>query len=298
MLEKKILTWENLLKRGFVEPSKCVLCGLKEETVKHLFVECNFTKDIWFYLQKELNYKGNWEGGQAIECFLNWIKQKDNVKELPCYLCWEIWKHRNLVNFEDCFPNRVRVCNNILQYLGDTKNLGDKKFSIDAKDRRIDRPPILDWDLTVGFFYGASQERGSKCGVGAMIKCPLIGTFRLKMNYGRGTNTKGELLALWCILYFACIKKINRIQLVGDSKITIDWFTNVNDLQVISLQPWISRIRELNERFIQLKAQHIYRSYNKEVDLLPKYVLLLDEDGIYYAEGNDGNAANFIRLNV
>jgi hypothetical protein len=73
MLEQNILTWENLSKRGFVGPSKCVLCGLKEETVKHLFVECKFTKDIWFYLQKELNCKGNWEGGQATEFFLNRI---------------------------------------------------------------------------------------------------------------------------------------------------------------------------------------------------------------------------------
>jgi ribonuclease HI len=108
--------------------------------------------------------------------------------------------------------------------------MGDTKFSFVAKDSRIDRPPLLDWDMTVGFFDGASQDRGSKCGVGAVIKCPLIGTFRLKMNYGWGTNTKGELLALWCILYFAFFKKINRLQLVGDSKMIIDWFTNDNDL--------------------------------------------------------------------
>jgi ribonuclease HI len=105
--------------------------------------------------------------------------------------------------------------------------------------------------LTVGFFDGASQERGAKCGVGAVIKCPFLGTFRLKMFCGNGTNTKGELLALWCILYFACYKKINRIQLVGDSKIIIDWFTNDNNLQVISLQPWMSRIRALSGRFVR-----------------------------------------------
>jgi hypothetical protein len=52
MLEQKILTWENLLKRGFVGPSKCVLCGLKEENVKHLFVECSFTKDIWYIYKR------------------------------------------------------------------------------------------------------------------------------------------------------------------------------------------------------------------------------------------------------
>jgi len=94
------------------------------------------------------------------------------------------------------------------------------------------------------------------------------------MNCGNGTNTKGELLALWCILYFACYKKINMIQLVGDSKIIIDWFTNDCNLQVISLQPWMSRIRALSGRFDQIKAQHIYRIYNKKVDELSKKSLL------------------------
>jgi hypothetical protein len=41
----------------------------------------------------------------------------------------------------------------------------------------------------------------------------------------------------------------------------------------------------LSGKFQQLKAQHIYREYNKEVDQLSKEALLLDEDGIYYAVG-------------
>lgn len=31
--QKKILRWENLLKMGFVDPSKCHLCDLQEETM-------------------------------------------------------------------------------------------------------------------------------------------------------------------------------------------------------------------------------------------------------------------------
>jgi hypothetical protein len=67
------------------------------------------------------------------------------------------------------------------------------------------------------------------------LKCPILGTYRLKMNCGKGKNTKGELVALWVILFFAYIKQVSRLQLVGDSKVIIDWFTNENNLQVISL---------------------------------------------------------------
>jgi hypothetical protein len=94
----------------------------------------------------------------------------------------------------------------------------------------------------MAFFYGASQERGTKCGVSAIIKCTILGTFRLNMSCGYGTNTKRELLTMWCIFHFACYKKINRIQIAGDSKIIIDWLTNDNNLQVISLESWMSRI--------------------------------------------------------
>jgi hypothetical protein len=143
MLEHKILTWENLVKRGFLGPSRCVLCGNNEENVSHLFVECSFTKDIWSTIQKELKLESAWEGGKIVDCLQNWIRKRENWKEIPCFICWEVWKHRNLVIFEDRPPNRVRVCNSILQDLGETK------VSYSTKVSRIDRPPILDWDLAV-----------------------------------------------------------------------------------------------------------------------------------------------------
>ena len=45
--QKKILTWENLLKIGFVGPSKCHLCGLQEEMMEHLLNHCPFTSILW-----------------------------------------------------------------------------------------------------------------------------------------------------------------------------------------------------------------------------------------------------------
>jgi hypothetical protein len=164
MLEQRILTWENLVKRGIYGPSRCVLCGNDEETVYHLFVDCSFTKDIWFTIIKDLKLTNNWEGGQIVECLQNWIRKELNWKEIPCFICWEVWKHMNLVIFEDHPPNLIRVCNSILQDLGELKSPKSPKLS------RVDRPPLLDWDLAVGFFDGASQDKGAKCGAGACIE--------------------------------------------------------------------------------------------------------------------------------
>jgi len=50
--------------------------------------------------------------------------------------------------------------------------------------------------------------------------------------------------------------------------------------------------------FLQLKAQHIYRAYNKEDDQLSKEALFLDEDGIHYAVGIEGHIEDFERLDI
>jgi ribonuclease HI len=118
----------------------------------------------------------------------------------------------------------------------------------------------LESHIAVGFFYGASQDGGSRCGAGVVLKCPVLGVYSIKMNCGHGTNSQGEILALWCILFFAHFKQISCLQLVGDSKVIVDWFSYKNNMQVISLQPWMERIRQLSSNFQELKIQHIYRS--------------------------------------
>lgn len=35
------------MKNGFIGPSKCQLCNLQEETIKHLLNLCSFSAKIW-----------------------------------------------------------------------------------------------------------------------------------------------------------------------------------------------------------------------------------------------------------
>jgi hypothetical protein len=174
MLEQRILTWENLNKRGFNGPSRCVLCGISEETMSHLFVECSFIKGIWQSILKELKLVSTWEGGQIVDCLQNWIRKKENWKEIPCFICWEVWKHRIWLYLKIFLLIWSEYATCILQ------DLGELKVAQFTKNRRIDRPPILDWDLAVGFFYGASQDKGTKCGAWSFIKMSSFGQFQNK----------------------------------------------------------------------------------------------------------------------
>ena len=46
LIKNKVLTWDQLIKRGSQGPSCCQLCKKEEETAQHLFLECHFTKNI------------------------------------------------------------------------------------------------------------------------------------------------------------------------------------------------------------------------------------------------------------
>ena len=47
LLQNNILTGENLKRKGWEGPSRCPLCNRAKETVEHLFISCDFTKEVW-----------------------------------------------------------------------------------------------------------------------------------------------------------------------------------------------------------------------------------------------------------
>ena len=47
LLKGRILTWDNLKRRGLTGPSRCVMCNEVEETMDHLLNQCNWAKRMW-----------------------------------------------------------------------------------------------------------------------------------------------------------------------------------------------------------------------------------------------------------
>ena len=46
-MHNKLLTTENLKKRGIVGPSRCALCNMDEETTNHIFIQCKISLKVW-----------------------------------------------------------------------------------------------------------------------------------------------------------------------------------------------------------------------------------------------------------
>jgi hypothetical protein len=79
------------------------------------------------------------------------------------------------------------------------------------------------------------------------------------------------------------------LQLLGDSRIIIEWLSNRGDLQAISLLAWKDRIRLLQPTFKNLSYNHIYREHNKSTDQLSKAMLKKKVGIISYNLSIDGH---------
>jgi hypothetical protein len=85
---------------------------------------------------------------------------------------------------------------------------------------------ICDFSLADGFtlarFDGATLTSGDCCGASGIFKTHASKITKWFLNCGVGTNTKAELLGLWSTLLLATLWSIDKVKILGDSKVIID----------------------------------------------------------------------------
>ncbi|XP_057808818.1 uncharacterized protein LOC131023288 [Salvia miltiorrhiza] len=47
IIHKRLPTFDGLMRRGMMGPNRCAVCGMAEESINHLFWECNSIQPIW-----------------------------------------------------------------------------------------------------------------------------------------------------------------------------------------------------------------------------------------------------------
>jgi ribonuclease HI len=98
---------------------------------------------------------------------------------------------------------------------------------------------------------------------------------------------KAELVGAWASLSIAKILEIQHVQILGDSKIVIEWLKHNGNLQAINIEGWKRRIRDLASSFQGISFQHIFRESNEEADFLSKQALTAPRGRLtyYYWDG-------------
>jgi ribonuclease HI len=102
----------------------------------------------------------------------------------------------------------------------------------------------------------------------------------IKINYiyiryapGRGTNKRDKLIALWTLLETTKKKDIQKLQVLGDSKLVIDWAQVKIVIQNTNLATFMREIQQAFQSFEWLTFHHILREINTKEDELSKEAL-------------------------
>ena len=101
-LNNKLLTWDNLQKRGWKGPNRCALCFSDEETVTHLFHSCSYAEAMWKTTCLDLKYQGN--PGTSLEHKVNAWWEDRSIRlyiALPSLFTHGIWWERNTTIFNN-----------------------------------------------------------------------------------------------------------------------------------------------------------------------------------------------------
>lgn len=118
LLHGKILTAENLRKKGIQGPSICCMCRKEEESSNHLFMDCPFARVCWKLITNPLIirdlpnqitlFQKQWGNN-----FPHSGKCKGLAKRIwnniPANLCWQIWIARNKCIFKNKKPSTSNV---------------------------------------------------------------------------------------------------------------------------------------------------------------------------------------------
>ena len=101
----RILTCDNLMKRGYVMAGWCCMCKCSGESVDHLLLHCEVVREVWnFFLQ---SFGVSWVFPETVNDLLFgwqncWGKQSSRIWNLvPHCILWSIWWERNGRTFED-----------------------------------------------------------------------------------------------------------------------------------------------------------------------------------------------------
>jgi ribonuclease HI len=280
-VNNKISTWKNLQHRGWIGQERCHLCKKEEEDCSHLFIFCSFTTAVWTNIKRNTKIDHRWNGNNLGDCIANWSEAKLGSPSLAAYTCWNNWLERNVATFEGKEPSISSVV---------IKSLSNyHKPTIKHKNPRT--RPFLNADISeypVAFFDGATQADGRCCSAGGIIKLSESTTFKWFVNCGAGTNTKAELMGAWATLHIEKYLSIQKLQVLGDSSVIINWLNKKGNLMVSALEGWKQRIIILKGKFIETNFYHIFRNFNMEMDGQSKRALSEPKGYIVLHKWSDG----------
>ena len=102
----KVLTLDQLKRRGRALANRCFLCGEEEETIDHLLIHCSKARILWDLLLAIFGV--SWVFPLSVkETLLSWQgsfvdkRRKKAWMAAPLCILWTVWRERNKIVFDN-----------------------------------------------------------------------------------------------------------------------------------------------------------------------------------------------------
>lgn len=118
--KERILTLDNLMKRGIPLTNRCFLCNCNEESCNHILLWCPLTHNLWTLVYSLLGISWVIAGSVKSE-LLAWdglYKKNKSSRLIPLTIFWVIWKERNNKAFDGKEVNFCNIKNRWFHYFG------------------------------------------------------------------------------------------------------------------------------------------------------------------------------------
>eukprot|EP00253_Pinus_taeda_P001784 PITA_01784 len=216
VFHNKNLTWENLRKRNWHEPSRCSMCESAEESNYHMFFQFKSSLLIWYELA--LLYGFSHVVFVSIHAaFEWWSAQRESWRSFIIIVLWCAWKWRNNNTFKDSKDSLKSILQHFISIYDSVpiKQHKMKKGHMKEKECPLNRIPSA-------FFDGAKQHNIYGYEVHIIMDEKL--QYLISWNGGKGTNSLAEARALAGLLALCVFFDIQEISIYGDSKTMIDHY--------------------------------------------------------------------------
>ena len=168
--DNRILTWDNLQRRGFTGPGICPLCWSNEESVEHLFSFCWVWKSAAEFFVDYFHINVSISGISVADIVYGWvdkIPKSSSIFLLLFNLLWMVWKAHNSAVFEGKYRNIQSI---IQQTLLSVHSPVHGAVTKKCRSRNIGSTPIKIFPC--GFFDGASINRIAGAGLCIFLMTP------------------------------------------------------------------------------------------------------------------------------
>ena len=288
ILQDKLPTDDQLIKRGCQIPSVCNLCALASETYAHLFLDCSFATQIWNWFRSILN--NNFSVSSFADLFkvyeLSWSPQCKLVILSAIINCLNtIWWCRNQRRFNDKIISINTATNLIISSTSLSGNITSltarssisefvimKHFRVNLKPPKpqsikevIWSPPVLNWVKCNTDGASIGNPGISACGgLFRNANSEFLGAFAI--NIGLSSALLAELIGAMVAIEVAYHKGWHSIWLETDSMLVFQAFKSSKIIPWSLKNRWDNCLHLLSS--MNFFVTHIYREGNKCADIL------------------------------